>query len=440
VFLLIAFTRLSTSDFGLIIGSFYGLLAAQSISYLFRSNEPNWSDSTHGEVLLTETGAEEVIITNSGNADILVSGIHITGADSSNFFVDSTAFSMAPTDTVALDLVFVADLAGEYSASLQIESDGGDVSVLLMANLIDPAPGITFIIDVPNDQGGWVELHWDASGLDASGDITSYGIWEYVPDSGWVSLGDLPAIQANSYDFQAHTLGDSSETGIFWTEFMVTAHTMDPHIYYESEIEQGYSVDNLAPATPTGFVFEISTENYLELTWDGPVDEDFQFFRMYRSLEAEFDPTEMDPYVELGGTSFTDSLIDTDVNYYYQLAAIDNHGNESDYSNEIHVLIVFVDPNAVPDAFALHQNYPNPFNPSTTLNYDLPEQAWVHLVVYDLHGREIITLVAGDQEPGYKTVIWNGINNQGKPVGSGIYMYRINTEQFSRTRKMILLK
>ncbi|MBT6228890.1 MAG: hypothetical protein HOI47_19790, partial [Candidatus Scalindua sp.] len=47
VFLLIAFTRLSTSDFGLIIGSFYGLLAAQSISYLFRSNEPNWSDSTH---------------------------------------------------------------------------------------------------------------------------------------------------------------------------------------------------------------------------------------------------------------------------------------------------------------------------------------------------------------------------------------------------------
>ncbi|MBL7123201.1 MAG: hypothetical protein ISS12_14570, partial [Candidatus Marinimicrobia bacterium] len=53
-FLLIAFTRLSTSDFGLIIGSFYGLLAAQSISYLFRSNEPNWSDSTHPDhVILT---------------------------------------------------------------------------------------------------------------------------------------------------------------------------------------------------------------------------------------------------------------------------------------------------------------------------------------------------------------------------------------------------
>ncbi|MBT4420971.1 MAG: hypothetical protein HOG80_09970, partial [Candidatus Marinimicrobia bacterium] len=56
-FLLIAFTRLSTSDFGLIIGSFYGLLAAQSISYLFRSNEPNWSDSTHFRRFIDGTDA-----------------------------------------------------------------------------------------------------------------------------------------------------------------------------------------------------------------------------------------------------------------------------------------------------------------------------------------------------------------------------------------------
>ncbi len=393
-----------------------------------------------GDLLLTESSTRYVSLTNSGIAELQVTLIHVSGADSNGFIVDTTNFAIMPADTTLLEVTFMADLAGEFTANLNIESDGGNVSLALAARVIDPAPALTLIQDVPQDQGGWVELQWTASGLDASGGITSYGVWEFVPDSVWVSLGDIAALQMADYFVTVHTLGDSSDIGIYWSEFMITAHTADPQIYYESEIEQGYSVDNLAPAMPTGFVFDISDENHLDFTWDAPVDEDFQYFRLYRSLEENFDPGEMDPFAEMEGTSFTDSLIEDDVNYYYQLAAVDAHGNESETSAELGAMIVLIDPNAIPEKFALHQNYPNPFNPSTTLNYDLPEQARVHLVVYDLNGREIKTLFDGYQEAGYRTVIWNGIDNQGNPVGSGIYMYRINAEQFSRTRKMIFLK
>ncbi len=393
-----------------------------------------------GQLLITESASDYISLTNTGTADLQVLSIHSSGDDSSSFEVDTASFAIIPADTIMLEVTFLADSAGDFSTNLNVESNGGNVIVPLMASVIDPTPRLTSIQDVPYDQGGWVELQWDASGLDAMGGITNYGVWEFVSDSGWVSLGDVPALEVQTYYFTAHTLGDSSDSGISWTEFMVTAHTNDPEVYYESEMLQGYSVDNLAPAIPTGFVFEISSENHLDFAWDEPVDEDFQYFRLYRSLEENFDLIVLDPFAELNATGFTDSLIDDDVNYYYQLTAVDAHGNESESSEELSAMIVSIDPHAIPEVFALHQNYPNPFNPVTILNYDLPQQSWVQLVVYDLNGREIKTLVDEIQDPGYKTTFWNGIGNHGKTVGSGIYVYRLHTDQFSRTRKMILLK
>jgi len=94
----------------------------------------------------------------------------------------------------------------------------------------------------------------------------------------------------------------------------------------------------------------------------------------------------------------------------------------------------------IPNDFALHQNYPNPFNPVTTINYDLPEQAHVSIMIYDIMGREIRHLVNGIQEPGFKTTIWDASNNLGEPVSAGMYLYRIQTDRFSKTMKMVLLK
>ena len=85
-------------------------------------------------------------------------------------------------------------------------------------------------------------------------------------------------------------------------------------------------------------------------------------------------------------------------------------------------------------------NYPNPFNPITIIEYDIPIESDVHLVIYDLLGRQVKTLVNGYQKAGYKSMKWNGTNDQGRMVSAGMYFYHLQSGKFSKVRKMILLK
>jgi len=94
----------------------------------------------------------------------------------------------------------------------------------------------------------------------------------------------------------------------------------------------------------------------------------------------------------------------------------------------------------IPTAYSLEQNYPNPFNPETRISYSLPEQAYVKLSIYDINGTLVKTLQDGNQSTGKYESVWNGKNDFGIKVGSGVYFYRIQANSFVKTRKMILLK
>jgi hypothetical protein len=94
-----------------------------------------------------------------------------------------------------------------------------------------------------------------------------------------------------------------------------------------------------------------------------------------------------------------------------------------------------------PETFALYQNHPNPFNPTTTIRFDVPAGGGVvTLRVYDVSGRLVRSLANGTQTAGQKTVTWDGRNDAGSPVATGIYLYRLVGPGFEQTRKMILLK
>lgn len=101
---------------------------------------------------------------------------------------------------------------------------------------------------------------------------------------------------------------------------------------------------------------------------------------------------------------------------------------------------------SLPDEFALYPSSPNPFNPTTTIRYDLPKDSFVRLKIYDLLGREIRSLVNGNMDGGYRRVVWDGTDNSGKAVPSGIYIYRFDANSletddlFHETRKMLLLR
>ncbi|MFC1511893.1 FlgD immunoglobulin-like domain containing protein [Candidatus Latescibacterota bacterium] len=95
----------------------------------------------------------------------------------------------------------------------------------------------------------------------------------------------------------------------------------------------------------------------------------------------------------------------------------------------------------VPGEFALSKNFPNPFNPSTTINYDIAGNGGhVSLVIYNMTGQKVRTLVNEAKAPGYYSVMWNGADDAGSTVSSGIYLYKIDCGDFSRIEKMTFVK
>jgi hypothetical protein len=94
----------------------------------------------------------------------------------------------------------------------------------------------------------------------------------------------------------------------------------------------------------------------------------------------------------------------------------------------------------VPATFTLHQNFPNPFNPISMLQYGLPENTHVSLIIYDMLGKEITQLVNTTQEAGFRSIQWDATDSMGREVSAGVYLYQIQAGEFVQTKKMVLLK
>jgi fibronectin type 3 domain-containing protein len=118
--------------------------------------------------------------------------------------------------------------------------------------------------------------------------------------------------------------------------------------------------------------------------------------------------------------------------------------------NNVNITLIPATPTSVsgtgvmPKTFALEQNYPNPFNPSTKISYALPVQSVVTLKIFNVLGQEVATLFNGAAAAGSYDIVWNGKDNSGKSVASGVYLYKLQANagstEFSQVRKMVLMK
>ena len=104
------------------------------------------------------------------------------------------------------------------------------------------------------------------------------------------------------------------------------------------------------------------------------------------------------------------------------------------------VALELTDTFIIPNQYKLYQNYPNPFNPSTVIQYDVPELSQISLTLYDLSGREVNQLVKETQQPGLKTVVWDGKDFMGNRMGAGIYIYQLKSGNYVESKKMIFVK
>ena len=94
----------------------------------------------------------------------------------------------------------------------------------------------------------------------------------------------------------------------------------------------------------------------------------------------------------------------------------------------------------IPSKFVLYQNYPNPFNPATTIRFDLPKESHVEIAIYNVMGQKVATLTDKDFSAGSHQVLWDGKNDMGQAVSSGIYLCRIKAGEFKGLRKLVLVR
>jgi len=334
---------------------------------------------------------------------------------------------------------------------------------------------IVSIKDIPQDQGKQVRVSWSKFAADAptaSNAVTSYSVWRRVDDPGnalgtkvgskqdmlaaasagklgsrytvnqfgtWDFVAWLPATGYEMYSVVAPTLYDSTAAGMHWSVFFISGQARG--IVYETAPDSGYSVDNLAPFAPSNVTASV-VDQKVNLKWDDPIDADFQYFAIYRSTIPGFDPKGTAPIKTLTSTSYLDTEVIAGQNYYYRLSAFDFAGNESAYSAELPVSITTVSDRSsgVPTVFALGQNYPNPFNPETAIQYQLPTPGDVTLVIYSSLGQQVRRLVDRSQPAAYHVVVWDGRDDSGKMLPSGVYFYRIESGKFTAMKKMVLMK
>lgn len=390
------------------------------------------SGHTKGDLILpNET------LANFGSKDMFIMKVH---QDSLVWAKNYGGSSIDEIYSAAINDEGEICFAGHFKSSsaqfndITLTNNGG--YDLWMGQMHEPtpfsAPVILSISDIPNDQGGKVRIEFSASEL-----TNSFSVWRQIDStSDWDAIGSFDGIYQNKYSYVAPTLGDSTISGIKWSNFKVSAHSSEMLNFLVSESMLGYSIDNLAPIVPAG-VIASGYDDMIELAWDESVEKDFQYYAIYRSLDSEFTPdTMITSTYTTTNNYFNDNEVIEGYTYYYHISAVDYSGNYSEFSEKVYALITDVQLDIdIPTVYELGQNYPNPFNPSTVVNYSIPESGLVTLKVFNILGQEIVELVNEVKQVGVYEVSFNASS-----LTTGMYIYRIQSGDFTSTKKMILIK
>jgi len=236
----------------------------------------------------------------------------------------------------------------------------------------------------------------------------------------------------------------STDNGVTWTEMGGTVNTTNNTVTLTNI--DAFSLWTLGSTNSPLPVELISfsggqKENKVILNWETETEINNYGFEVQRSVlsEKKSDFKKIGFIKGNGNTnivhkySFTDTDLLNGKTFYYRLKQLDNDGKFK-YSDILTINLL------LPDKPELMQNSPNPFNPSTSIKYFIPIVSYVTIEIYDLLGRKVRTLINKKDNPGFHIVFWNGKDNYGNKASSGIYLYRIITDNFVKTKKMVLLK
>jgi hypothetical protein len=386
-------------------------------------------------------------INGDGDLDIIyVNGSRdeavVLFGDGDGTFTNELRYRLAgevPQQVVATDF----DLDGDVDLAVGCHEVYGTNVMVAMMNQSDPGAVSQTSVAITGFDNSELEVV-TKSGRQISKIASSVPSGEYFQRNinGNAVLDDcvsVAVIESGTYEVAARPKPDQA--------------TSDP-FSLKIEIDgEPYRLADAAPMSAEGYLFAINPDGdspvspvpgqYVKgpvrLAWpetelcDVEVASDIKFTNMIASAQTSEGTYQLDDLA--GGT---DSTI-----YYWRVKLASEA--EFEYTNSFNLTPGSPtdapgESDPLPGKFALSQNYPNPFNPSTTIEFALPRRSDVTVTVYNVLGQRVVTLVDDNLAIGNHRVDWNGTAHDGSPVVSGIYFYRIATDAFTSTKKMVLLR
>ena len=382
---------------------------------------------------------DELIImgntSNGGSAIYSYTGITFTIKNSeikNNYYVPDSPInnsgiaifaSSLTVDRVLIRESYGAAIDAKYSSNAMV------INSVIVNNQIGLEASNSSFIDVYNSilyhntfesyiyEDGLIQINYSTveSGYNGEGNIDADPIFTDADNGDYTLQPESPCIDAGTADIDGDGIEDISN-------YFGTAPDMGAYEFYIAITGLQYTIDNAS----------------VNLEWDSI--ENFQYYKLERSTDSLFITDVETNYLQYN--NYIDNDLEFNTEYFYRVSAYVNDF-WTDYSNVISVMLENVNiagANDMPTVYKVHQNHPNPFNPVTTLRYDLPQDAMVNIIIYDLMGKSIKSLVNSNQSAGYHSIQWNSINNEGQQVSAGLYLYTIQAGEFRQTKKMVLLK
>jgi len=376
-------------------------------------------------------------------------------------WIGDLATQLATAGNFEADPLFVDAPNGDYTLvdlSPAAEGNHPDGDSCGRIGAFDPGafvhPQWISLADVGNDQGRQLRLIWEASHYDdpeAPQRVEGYVVYRRqdqfatLPDAfrsggamrlaGWDFLNQVPARGDAQYQIVATTLCDSTDAGPCPSAFFVSAITDDSFVFFDSVVDSGMSIDNLSPSAPLSFAIAYDANDGYALNWAPSAATDLREYRVYRR-EATDPPGEFALAHSTISTNWGDGT--TDLGVEHRVAAVDFAGNESELIEP--GIVTAADGIAGASRTRWIGASPNPFNPATVLRFELAASAEVEVRVFDASGRIVRSLDLGELGAGPRAIRWNGRDQRGATVASGVYFVRVVAGDETFGGKISLLK
>ncbi|RMF62199.1 MAG: choice-of-anchor D domain-containing protein, partial [Calditrichaeota bacterium] len=415
-----------------------------------------------GDVQVDQASNQMVEVSNVGAADLNVTSIAITGADSTDFSVaDTTPFTLAAGASKTMEVSFTPHTVGTKSAALRLESNDPDenpLAVDLTGNATTTSAANIAATPTSYDFGvlnvGETATHSFFISNDGASDLQVTGV------SITGTNADQFAVVSGGGTFTL-TPGQNREIQVLFNPTTFSAKSAILRIESNDANDNPLDIQlsgylNTPPPMPL-LVYPAYEDTADVLKWSRSNDPDngdqITYTIEILSNQPTFRAETQDTSMTIDEIAQSFNLIDGTF-YFWRVKASDNHGAASDFSPLGKFLYVANtvtgvkdDRSTNPTSFRLAQNFPNPFNPTTQIDYELPARANVTLAIYDIRGRLVRRLLDGEDKPsGTHSVFWDGKDASGNSVSSGVYFYAIRIsaaetgKTFVQTKKMTLLK